>query len=333
MFTKSSTISSKLKVKEAIIDEVKNNIYSIERMSFKNGISKETVIKTLKDVKETLNDFELSVGSGKEDLTISAKKIKRHLIELNESAKGNLEGRFIDNAMLIIEDLNELIDLENGVISVVTEGSHTSSRTQDSLNKKIKEIADFGKEFTIHRNRVEEEILKIERDKKELDEKILKEKNKRIQNQIFNQINAKLSNIKVLQIKSDEYSSCQQLLESIMIFSKELVAMSDFSKNEFQKAKIIMNVDRLKLVLDDPKKLQPILKSIEHSLLEIQERNTVRDTGISVSTPFNQESSSGMEAYIASLKNEQESNVVEKDNSEVDQLDEVLEEIRKNRNR
>ena len=73
-------------------------------------------------------------------------------------------------------------------------------------------------------------LLESKETKKELDEKLIKEKNKRIQNQLFNQINANMSNIKVLQYKSDEYTSCYQLLESIIVFSKELVAMSAFFK-------------------------------------------------------------------------------------------------------
>ena len=89
-------------------------------------------------ITKTLEDFEHSIGSGEEDFSVSAKKIEEHLNRLVESSKGNLEGRLYDDSMLVVTDLKELIDLENGVISkVVTEDSN-NSRSQDLLYKKIK---------------------------------------------------------------------------------------------------------------------------------------------------------------------------------------------------
>ena len=99
-----------------------------------------------------------------------------------------------------------------------------------------------------------------------------------------------------------------------------------------QKANIIMNVDKLRLVLDDPKKLQPILKSIERSLAEVQEKNQVRNIGIGSGMNDQNETSSEMEAYIAQLKSSQDEESLESVKSEVEQLDEVIEALKKNRN-
>jgi hypothetical protein len=165
------------------------------------------------------------------------------------------------------------------------------------LGSKLQEILTIEQEFIKNRNRVDDEISKIERDKKELDSKLLAEGNPRLKQNIFRQIQASLNKIATLQVKSEQYASCYNLLDSIKTYANELVAAGSLSSVELNKAKIILNINRLRLVLDDPTKLKPLLKTIEMDLKKAQADAKVIDQQMSAAFNLDPASYEEMNAY------------------------------------
>ena len=66
---------------------------------------------------------------------------------------------------------------------------------------------------------------------------------------------------------------------------------------ELNKAKIILNINRLRLVLDDPTKLKPLLKTIEMDLKKAQSDAKVIDQQMSAAFNLDPASYEEMNAY------------------------------------
>ena len=100
-----------------------------------------------------------------------------------------------------------------------------------------------------------------------------------------------------MQVKSEQYASCYNLLDSIKTYANELVAAGSLSSVELNKAKIILNINRLRLVLDDPTKLKPLLKTIEMDLKKAQSDAKVIDQQMSAAFNLDPASYEEMNAY------------------------------------
>lgn len=297
MFWMKSNITNQAKMKKQLLVDMNAMLYQLEKRKYNNALDKSSMELLIKDLRAAYVSVENSIGTGDEDISLGCSKVRVDIEHLNKAVKGNLIGRVEDSALSLIEDLKEIIDLENGLITSITPLVDSSSNKQKQYFAKLKEIENIAEEFVKHRNRVEEDIKKIERDKAELDQKMLDEGNPRLKQNLFRQIKATISNIATLHVKSDQYSSCFNLIDSIKIYTKELVEMGDLSAVELDKAKIILNINRIRLVLDDPSKLEPLLRVIDTDLKKTREKTKLRDQGIERANESTTESYDEMMAY------------------------------------
>jgi hypothetical protein len=280
MFSKKSNLTKQVILKEELLKDVNGVLYKFERGQFNKGLNPESTHAIIKEIRATFNRLENSIGTGDEDLNYASKKVSDSLENLSKASRDNLDGRFEDCALSLIDAMEEIIDMENGLISQITLEENPSKKKKTFI-RKLNEIEKFEQEFVKNRNRIENEITKIERDKKELDVKLLKSNNPRVKQSTFIQIKATLNKLDTLKLKSNEYSSCYHLLESIKVFAKELVELGDISEGELDKAKIVLNINRIRFVLNEPKKLETLLKVIEHDLKNSAKNTKLRVQGIS----------------------------------------------------
>lgn len=297
MFGRKSNVTVQIKIKENLLQEINSVLYKLEKGKFNKGLNEDIVKPILKETRKAYEKLANSIGTGEEDLTYGSQKVKTALDNLVKASQNNLDGRFEESALDLIEDIEEIVDLENGIISEISSESDSESKKQKTFNRKLLEVEKFGQEFLKNKNRVEDEITNFERDKKELDRKLLEEQNSRLKNNIFREIKATMNKIDTLQVKSAEYSSCYNLLDSIKIYAKELIELGDLSSVEIDKAKIILNINRIRFVLDNPKKLQSLLKVIELDLKKSQEKIKTRDTQVNEMFSVDKESFDEMNEY------------------------------------
>lgn len=297
MFGRKSNITNQLKLKTELLKEINLVIYKLEKGQFNKALGEEEVRDYLLEIRSVYKRLENSIGGTDTDITNGCAKVKADLKELKDAANDNLIGRFGDSVMSLICDIEEIIDLEAGAIEEITVSENKENREQRAFSRKLQEILTIEQEFIKNRNRVDDEISKIERDKKELDSKLLAESNPRLKQNIFRQIQASLNKIATLQVKSEQYASCYNLLDSIKTYANELVAAGSLSSVELNKAKIILNINRLRLVLDDPTKLKPLLKTIEMDLKKAQSDAKVIDQQMSAAFNLDPASYEEMNAY------------------------------------
>lgn len=325
MFGKKSNITNQIKLKTDLLKDINVALYKLEKGQFNKSLGATEVQEYVKEIRVVYHRLENSIGGTDTDISLGCDKVRADLKELLEASNDNLIGRLGDSVVSLSCDMEEIIDLEAGVIEEITVSEDKTTKEQKTFAKKLQEITSIEQDFIKNRNRVEDEIAKIERDKKELDGKLLSESNPRLKQNIFRQIQASLNKIATLQVKSSQYSSCYDLLNSIKTYANELVAAGNLSGTELNKAKIILNINRLRLVLDDPSKLKPLLKTIEMDLKKAQSDVKIIDAEMSNAFNLDQESYDAMNAYQNELiKNQADKEEI---SSGVSDLEEYLKKL------
>ena len=81
----------------------------------------------------------------------------------------------------------------------------------------------------------------------------------------------------MLSVRRSNYSACYNLLDMIYANAKEILNATDFAAEEIAKAKVLLNIGKLKQVVSDPDKAIAILKRMDKDVKEIATKTTVID--------------------------------------------------------
>ena len=159
-----------------------------------------------------------------------------------------------------------------------------SSYIRRKLNARLGELIEIKDNFITSSNRIEKEIVTLEKDLKELDEAIADEDNERKINELYKRITATKSKLDALIVRKSNYYSCYNLLDMIYAHAAEIVEASEFAREEIGKAKAFLNIGNLRRVLTEPEKALWVLKRMQVDIKEIYNRTMVLDDKITESS-------------------------------------------------
>lgn len=301
MFGRKSHLTEQIAKKENLLKDVNTALYALEKGKFSKSLDSAKVLSEVAEVRKIYNALSNSIGDGKSDISNGCVNVRKDIDALNKASTGNLMGKFEDCVIALIGDMQEIIDLENGIIDSIAKEPDDANKTQRILRKKLEELDGIQRDFEGNCSRVEQEIRTIERDKAELDEKLLSETNVRVKQGLFNQIKTTMQKIQVLNVKREQYSACGSLLDSVKTYARELICSGNISSAESDKAKVILNIGRLRDVLDDPNRLKPLLRTIENDLKKAVENTTVVDCELGKSFGESQAQYDEMNNYINAI--------------------------------
>lgn len=151
------------------------------------------------------------------------------------------------------------------------------SRSRKKLDLRLAALEQIKASFTENAERLEKEIAGLEKDLAEYEAAMLKEDNERRINDLYRQIKAVKSKIDMLNIRHGNYSACFNLLDMIYANAREILQATDFASEEIAKAKVLLNIDRLKKVVVEPDKAIAILKRMDADIKEIAGRTASMD--------------------------------------------------------
>ena len=134
------------------------------------------------------------------------------------------------------------------------------------------ELNSIKNNFQEQEKRLENEIKGLEKDLSELDEKMLNEDNERLINDLYRKISALKSKLDMLYVRRSNYSACFNILDIIYANSNEILAASQFDIEEASKAKALLNIGKLKAVVNEPDKAIAILKVMDKDIKAISEK-------------------------------------------------------------
>ena len=273
------SVKNNNELKQEVVNELKALVYRLEKGRH-GALDGDSVAAVLSGLQEQMNALENCIGTGEENIGVLAKDALAQLKTLKKEVDGSVTHRFEEAA----EELGYTLGLWKDVLdgSTVLEKEEEIkgarvSRSRKKLDLRLAALEQIKASFTENAERLEKEIAGLEKDLAEYEAAMLKEDNERRINDLYRQIKAVKSKIDMLNIRHGNYSACFNLLDMIYANAREILQATDFASEEIAKAKVLLNIEKLKNVVVEPDKAIAILKRMDADIKEIAGRTASMD--------------------------------------------------------
>lgn len=273
------SVKNNNELKQEVVNELKALVYRLEKGRH-GALDGDSVAEVLSGLKEQTGALENCIGTGEENIGVLAKDALAQLKILKKGADGSVTHRFEEAAEELGYTLGLWKDVLDGSTVLETEEEIRAarvSRSRKKLDLRLAELEQIKASFTENAKRLEKEIAGLEKDLAEYETAMLKEDNERRINDLYRQIKAVKSKIDMLNIRHGNYSACFNLLDMIYANAREILQATDFASEEIAKAKVLLNIDKLKKVVVEPDKAIAILKRMDADIKEIAGRTASMD--------------------------------------------------------
>lgn len=274
------SVKANNELKEEAVKELKAIIYKLEKGRFDESLDKATVENIIKEIKAATEGLEYSIGTGDENVHAVSEDVKKQIKAFKKQTEQELTGRIESAADELIYTLTLWKDVTDGNAVLETEEDVKKakiSRSRKKLDGRLNELDEIKESFSVNAKRLDKDISAEEKDLAEMEEQILSEENERKINEIYRRIKATKSKIDMLSVRRSNYSACYNLLDMIYANAKEILNATDFAAEEIAKAKVLLNIGRLKQVVSEPEKAIAILKRMDKDVKDIAAKTTVID--------------------------------------------------------
>jgi len=274
------TVSKNNALKRKYLDSLRVVLYQIEKGNYNPHLSKGTMDKVYLKLSEAYDDLDDALGTGQEHLEyflsnaeVALKSFKTALVQELDSVVREAEAMLSFSITCLIDALggDKVVDLDE-----VSKVGYQKER----LNRRLDELNDLIKDFATANSRIEKDITTIEASLDELNDKIISEDNERRINELYRQVTTINSKLDTLNVRRSNYSACYNLLDLIKVNAKEILDASEYSEVDLAKAKALLNVAKLRVVLSDPDKALNILKMMNKEILILKEKTKNIDSKI-----------------------------------------------------
>ena len=273
------SVKNNNELKQEVVNELKALVYRLEKGRH-GALDGDSVADVLSELKEQMSALENCIGTGEENIGVLAKDALAQLKTLKKETDGSVTHRFEEAAEELGYTLGLWKDVLDGSTVLETEEEIKAarvSRSRKKLDLRLAELEQIKASFTENAKRLEKEIAGLEKDLAEYEAAMLKEDNERRINDLYRQIKAVKSKIDMLNIRHGNYSACFNLLDMIYANAREILQATDFASEEIAKAKVLLNIDKLKKVIVEPDKAIAILKRMDADIKEIVGRTASMD--------------------------------------------------------
>lgn len=273
------SVKNNNELKQEVVNELKALVYRLEKGRH-GALDGDSVAEVLSGLKEQTGALENCIGTGEENIGVLAKDALAQLRILKKGADGSVTHRFEEAAEELGYTLGLWKDVLDGSTVLETEEEIRAarvSRSRKKLDLRLAELEQIKASFTENSKRLGKEIAGLEKDLAEYEAAMLKEDNERRINDLYRQIKAVKSKIDMLNIRHGNYSACFNLLDMIYANAREILQATDFASEEIAKAKVLLNIEKLKKVVVEPDKAIAILKRMDADIKEIAGRTASMD--------------------------------------------------------
>ena len=273
------SVKNNNELKQEVVNELKALVYRLEKGRH-GALDGDSVADVLSELKEQTSALENCIGTGEENIGVLAKDALAQLKTLKKETDGSVTHRFEEAAEELGYTLGLWKDVLDGSTVLETEEEIRAarvSRSRKKLDLRLAELEQIKASFTENSKRLGKEIAGLEKDLAEYEAAMLKEDNERRINDLYRQIKAVKSKIDMLNIRHGNYSACFNLLDMIYANAREILQATDFASEEIAKAKVLLNIEKLKKVVVEPDKAIAILKRMDADIKEIAGRTASMD--------------------------------------------------------
>ena len=282
MFTKKYQPSVKANnaLKEEIVNELKALIYRLEKGRFDDRLDKESVEAAVGEIKAAAEGLEYAIGTGEENIAAVYEDTKQQIEDFKKKTGQELTNRIESAADELVFTLTLWKDVLDGNTALDTAEDVKKAKVSGSrkkLNGRLAELGEIKDSFAVNAKRLDKDIVAEEADLKELEEQIVGENNERKINELYRKIKATKSKVDMLYVRRSNYAACYDLLDMIHANAREILNATDFAAEEIAKAKVLLNMGKLKQVVSEPDKAIAILKRMEKDLQAITAKTATID--------------------------------------------------------
>lgn len=275
LFGKKNLLTENTKYKDDLNKKLNYIIYAIENNKYLGNISNDTINKVLSIIKESLSKVESLVFTGTENIKVVYDDLDKAITELKNQLNND------SNNTLLIK-ANDILTLSEK-IKLIADGELASDidnkkegfgfeKKRRIVNDKLNELYSIKNNILEYSKKLENDIQIEEKEKAELEDKMIEEDNERILNELDRKISSIESIIESKNINRSNYSACYELLNNIYSRLKSIVEYeSNLSLDSLDKANALLNINALKSVLDNPDKALTILKKMNVDSEKISE--------------------------------------------------------------
>ena len=256
------SVKNNIQVKDELMQEMKAFLYRIEKGKYGNNLDKDTVKEVYDSLANAADGLGGIIFTGDEDLTMVNDKIGSCLANVKKALEQDYSNRLVEAA----DDLLYYLDSFKAI------KAKKLSWSKRRLYARLDELKEIKTTFEQQEKRLEKEIKGLENDLSELDEKMLNEDNERLINDLYRKISALKSKLDMLNVRRSNYSACFNILDIIYANASEILTASQFSVEEASKAKVLLNIGKLKAVVNEPDKAIAILKVMDKDIKAISEK-------------------------------------------------------------
>lgn len=269
-------------IKEDFIKNVRALIYKVEKGRVHAHLNKDEIKPVVDTLKTKVDDFENTLGTGKENILLISEEANKLLKELDKKFGQELTSQVEECAEELMYSIDTWKDVIDGNLELSEEDLKRAkvTWTRKKLLARLDELESLKQEFAANESRLEKDITNLEKDKAELDSLMLKEDNERRINELYRKITTVNSKLDSLNVRRSSYSACFDLLDLIHANGKEIIAASEYSSVDLARAKTYLNLGKLRLVLNEPDKALSILKRMEKDISEIADQTKAIDSKI-----------------------------------------------------
>ena len=269
------SVKNNNQIKDEIAKEMKAFLYKIEKGKCGKNLDKEAVKEVYDALNASCGSLDGIIFTGSEDIASVSDKISASLKTVKTALDGDYSNRLTEAADELLYYFDSFKAIADGDIDFIDEEKEKESKLSWSKRKlygRLEELKDIKSTFAAQEKRLGAEIAGLEKDLAELDDKMLSEDNERLINDLYRKISAAKSKLDMLTVRKNNYSACFNVLDIIYANANEILTASKFSVEEASKAKVLLNINKLKAVVNDPDKAIAILKAMNKDIVEISNK-------------------------------------------------------------
>lgn len=272
------------RLRDEVQGELKSLIYKLERGKYDESLDADVIADIAEQLRAASEGLAYSLGTGEENVGAIAEAALKQIKELKKQSGQELTNRIESAADELIFSLNLWKDVLDG--NAIPENEEDVKRARikgirKRLNARLAELDEIKTGFVENDKRLNHEIAAEEKDLAELDEQLLKEDNERKINDLYRRIQATKSKIDMMSTRHNNYSACFNLLDVIYANAREILTAADTAADEIAKAKVLLNIGKLRKVQTEPDKALAILRRMDRDIKEIAAKTASIDEKVS----------------------------------------------------
>ena len=262
------SVKANNKIKEELVQELNPIVFKMEKGKFNAKLDKATMESLTDTVKSVCIMLDDTIFTGEEDIEKIGNKVKDSITTLKKTLEQDFTNHVVESVDTLSYYADSFVAIANGEIVTLEEDevAQKLSWSKKRLYERLSELQSVKEGFYAQEKRIESEILGLEKDVAELDEKMLSEDNERIINDLYRKITAAKSKLDMLNVRKNNYSACYNLLDIIYANANEILTASRFTTEEASKAKVLLDINKLRNVINEPDKAIAILKQMEKDI-------------------------------------------------------------------